>query len=382
MILVTIFQLFLIVFVVTYLSFNMIYLIRVCQVKEELVTYPYISVCIPARNEERDIKKCVESLLNQDYPRFEVIVVDDNSSDNTAKIVCSMTKEYSNFIFVAGAQLAPGWLGKPYALHQAYQMSRGQYLLFTDADLVYQPYALKTAMQTMICRELDLLTLMPAAIFDSFWERAVQPVIFGFIAALTDFRKVNSPNPQSAMGFGAFLLFKKESYQRIGGHLSVRKEILEDVMIAKNAKLNGLYMLAADGKQLFSIRMYHSIKEIWVGWRKNIFLAMKSSVIRTLYYMVMVLCFILTPYLVVVCNLWIGVEIVWVGVSLLGLMLTLITGLGLCHELNLEKRNVFLLPLGAIVMVAIMLNSMAQTLFLGRTEWRGRTYGNNFFDTS
>ena len=374
MILVTTSQLFLIIFIVTYLSINMIYLIRIYPVKEELVDYPYISVCIPARNEERGIKNCVESLLNQNYPNFEVIVVDDNSNDNTAKIVCSMAEQYPNLIFVAGAQLASGWTGKPYALHQAYQRSRGQYLLFTDADLTYQSHALKTAIHTMICKDLDLLTLMPAAIFGSFWERVVQPVIFGFIAALTNFRKVNSESHQSAMGFGAFLLFKKEAYQKIGGHLSVANEVLEDIMIAKKAKLNGLSILVADGKNLFSIRMYHSMKEIWIGWRKNIFLAMKSSISRASYYMVMVLCFLLTPYIVVICNLWVGAGSVWVGISLLGLALSLATGLGLCHELGLERKNVFLFPLGAIVMAVIMFNSMVHTLLLGRAEWRGRIY--------
>ena len=352
----------------------MIYLIRIYPVKEALVAYPYISVCIPARNEERSIKNCVESLLNQNYPNFEVIVVDDNSNDNTAKIVCLMTEQYPNLIFIAGEQLASGWKGKPYALHQAYQRSRGQYLLFTDADLRYQSHALKTAIHTMICNDLDLLTLMPAAIFGSFWERAVQPVIFGFIAALTNFRKVNSESHQSAMGFGAFLLFKKEAYQKIGGHLSVANEVLEDIMIAKKAKFNGLSVLVADGKKLFSIRMYHSLKEIWIGWRKNIFLAMKNSIFRASFYMVMVLCFLLTPYIVVMCNLWVGAGSVWVGISLLGLALSLATGLGLCHELGLERKNVFLFPLGAIVMAVIMFNSMVHTLLLGRAEWRGRIY--------
>ena len=374
MIIVTIFQLFLVIFIVIYLSINMISLVRLFPFKEELVIYPYISVCIPARNEERDIKKCVKSVLNQDYPNFEVIVVDDNSDDNTATIVRSMTEEYPNLIFIAGAQLAPGWMGKPYALHQAYQKSRGQYLLFTDADLMYRSHALKTAMHTMICKDLDLLTLMPAAIFGSFWERVVQPVIFGFIAALTSFRKVNSESHKSAMGFGAFLLFKKESYQRIDGHLSVANEVLEDIMIAKKAKFNGLSILVADGKHLFSIRMYHSMKEIWIGWKKNIFLAMKNSIFRALYYIVMVLCFLLTPYIVVMCNLLMGEGSLWVCISLLGLVLSLATGLGLCHELGLERKNVFLFPLGAIVMSVIMLNSMMNTLLLGRTEWRGRIY--------
>ncbi|HAX47312.1 MAG TPA: glycosyl transferase [Nitrospina sp.] len=374
MILITIFQLFLIVLVVLYLSVNMIYLVKVVPVEDESVDYPYLSVCIPARNEERDIKACVESLLHQDYPEFEVIVVDDNSTDETAEIVYSMKAQYPNLVFVPGKQLEPDWFGKPYALYQAYKKSRGKYLLFTDADLIYQPQALKSAMHTLISRDLDLLTLMPAAIFGSFWERAVQPVIFGFIAALTRFRKINSPNHDSAMGFGAFLLFKKESYQRIGGHLSVRQEILDDVMLAKNAKRNGLSMLVADGKRLFSIRMYHSLEEIWVGWRKNMFLAMKGSVIRTFYYVIVILCFVLTPYIVVIGNLWVGTGGIWVGSALFGLILTLVTGLALCRQLNLEKRNVFLFPLGAIIMSAIMLNSMTQIVFHGRAEWRGRTY--------
>ena len=374
MILITIFQLFLIVLVVLYLSVNMIYLVKVVPVEDESVDYPYLSVCIPARNEERDIKACVESLLHQDYPEFEVIVVDDNSTDETAEIVYSMKAQYPNLVFVPGKQLEPDWFGKPYALYQAYKKSRGKYLLFTDADLIYQPQALKSAMHTLISRDLDLLTLMPAAIFGSFWERAVQPVIFGFIAALTRFRKINSPNHDSAMGFGAFLLFKKKSYQRIGGHLSVRQEILDDVMLAKNAKRNGLSMLVADGKRLFSIRMYHSLEEIWVGWRKNMFLAMKGSVIRTFYYVIVILCFVLTPYIVVIGNLWVGTGGIWVGSALFGLILTLVTGLALCRQLNLEKRNVFLFPLGAIIMSAIMLNSMTQIVFHGRAEWRGRTY--------
>ena len=352
----------------------MIYLVRLYPAKERSILYPYLSVCIPARNEERDIKNCLESLLNQDYPAFEVIVVDDNSSDTTASIISSMKSQYSNLVLISGKSLAPGWLGKPYALYQAFQVSRGDYLLFTDADLVYQRYALKTAMNKVIDEKLDLLTLMPASIFGSFWERAIQPVIFGFIAALTNFRKVNSSTSQSAMGFGAFLLFEKEAYQRIGGHVAVKKEILEDVMIAKISKLNELNILVADGKLLFSIRMYHSLKEIWVGWRKNIFLAMKGSIIRTIFYVVMILCFVVTPYIIVIVNFLVGTGVAWICISLIGLILCLITGCGLCHELGLKKHNVFLFPLGAIAMVMIMFNSMVQVVFFGRAEWRGRIY--------
>jgi hypothetical protein len=101
---------------------------------------------------------------------------------------------------------------------------------------------------------------------------------------------------------------------------------------------------------------------------------MKGSVIRTFYYTSVILCFVLTPYIVVIGNLWVGTGEIWVGSALFGLILTLVTGLALCRQLNLEKRNVFLFPLGAIIMSAIMLNSMTQIVFHGRAEWRGRTY--------
>ena len=101
---------------------------------------------------------------------------------------------------------------------------------------------------------------------------------------------------------------------------------------------------------------------------------MKGSITKTFYYAFVVLCFVLTPYFVVMGNIWLGMGLMWTGVSILGLLLTLITGLVLCHELNLEKRNVFLFPLGAIVMVIIMINSMVQVVFLRRAKWRGRIY--------
>ena len=101
---------------------------------------------------------------------------------------------------------------------------------------------------------------------------------------------------------------------------------------------------------------------------------MKRSIARTFYYAFVILCFVLTPYFVVIGNIWLGMAPMWIGFSMLGILLTLITGLVLCHELSLGKKNVFLFPLGAVVMVAIMLNSMVQVVFLRRAEWRGRIY--------
>jgi len=367
-------QLVLIVAVIVYLTVNMIYLVRLDPVSQKLDDPPMVSVCVPARDEERGIRACLESLLKQDYPEFEVIVVNDHSTDHTGELIRELAEKDSRLIALDGEELPTGWLGKPFALHQAFQKAKGEILLFTDADPVFEPNALRTAVFTMQERNLDALTLMPKAEFGSFWERAVQPVIFGFIGSLTRFGKVNSQDHKSAMGFGAFLMFKRSAYEAISGHEGGKADVLEDVLIAKRLKKAGFKLLVADAKRLFSIRMYYGFREIWIGWRKNMFLAMKRSVARALYYVFMVLAFVLTPYLVLGWNVVVGSDLLWIGLSLFGVSMVSAATIKTCDELGLGRINACLFPIGAVVMAAIMINSMIQVLVFSRTEWRGRVY--------
>jgi chlorobactene glucosyltransferase len=367
-------QLILIILVIVYLTVNMIYLVRLEPVFHKLNDQPLVSVCVPARDEERGIRACLKSLLEQDYPDFEVIVVNDHSTDHTGELIHALAGKNSRLIPLDGEALPKGWLGKPFALHQAFQKAKGEILLFTDADPVFEPNALRTAVFTMQERKLDALTLMPKAEFGSFWERAVQPVIFGFIGSLTRFGKVNSQDQKSAMGFGAFLMFKRSAYEAIGGHESGKADVLEDVLIAKRLKKAGFKLLVADAKRLFSIRMYYGLREIWIGWRKNMFLAMKRSVSRAFYYIFMVLAFVLTPYLIFGWNVVVGSGLLWIGLSLFGITMVSVATIKTCDELGLARIYACLFPLGAVVMAAIMINSMIQVLVFSRTEWRGRIY--------
>ena len=169
-------------------------------------------------------------------------------------------------------------------------------------------------------------------------------------------------------------MVKKEVYERIGGHEGVKYEVLEDVMLAKRAKKAGCKLLAADAKSIFSIRMYHSLKEIWTGWRKNIFIAMKKSIVRTIYHICVILGFLVTPYFVLFWNIWQGTGILCTGTAFFALLMTLTASFHLCDELRLQRRNAFLFPIGAFMMSAIMVNSMLQILVKRQTEWRGRKY--------
>lgn len=367
-------QFILVVGVALFLLLNYLHLVKVDPFQGDLQDYPFVSVCVPARNEERGIEACLVSLLEQDYPNFEVIVVDDNSNDATPRIIHTLSKKYKKLSAVKGEPLPPDWLGKPFALFQARKAAKGDYLLFTDADPVFSPAALKTAIHIIQEQNLDVLSMLPKGIYGSFWERAVQPIFFGFIASLTRFRKVNSPEYPDAMGVGAFLMINRELYDRMGGHESLKLAVLDDIGLAKLAKDHGARLLIADAKKLFSIRMYHSLDEICQGWKKNLFIAMRKSVLRTLYYVFIIIGFILTPYLVVLMN-WVldsGAFAQALAVSALFAVWTV--SAKMCLELRVPVINIFIFPVGAAVFSVIMINSMRQILFRGHLEWRGRIY--------
>ncbi|MFQ5482769.1 MAG: glycosyltransferase [Nitrospinaceae bacterium] len=374
MALITVLQFLLAAALVIYLTINHLHLVRVKPVGGPLAEAPMVSVCVPARNEERGLEACLTSLLQQDYPHFEVIAVDDNSTDATAAIIGELSRQESNFIPVAGQPLPAGWCGKPFALHQAVQRARGEILMFTDADPVFKPWALTSAVFTLQVKNLDFLSLMPAAEFGSFWERVVQPVIFGLIAAKTRFAKANDDAHPHAMGFGAFIMIRKNMYARIGGHASLKDVILEDIGLARLAKKNGARCLVADAKELFSIRMYHSLREIWIGWRKNIYLAFHRSAGRTLAHGALLIGFLFTPYLVVAWHLWAASPWIWQALAWAALLLVLAAETGLCDELGLSRWTLLWFPLGAWIAVAIMFNSMLHIRLSGHSEWRGRKY--------
>jgi chlorobactene glucosyltransferase len=372
--LLTILQFCLVAWIVSWLLLNMIHLEKAEPVDGPLTHSPFVSICVPARNEERDLGACLQSLMAQNYPNFEVIAADDQSEDRTLEIIKHFERRFDNFIGFQGKPLPEDWLGKPYILSQAFSKTKGEYLLFTDADPVFEPFALKSAMFLMQKQKLDMLTLMPGASFGSFWERAVQPVIFGLIAGLTRFGDVNNPNNPKAMGIGAFILVKRSAYEKVSGHESVKKNVIEDIALGKVIKRSGHKIWIADGKSLFSIRMYHSLYEIWTGWKKNVFSAFKRSITRTISFAVTLIGFQLTPFLLLYLN-WTTETFIWSFIlSFLTIALTLATGIGLCKELKLNPLVALLFPLGSLVAIGIMFASMQQALIKNKTEWRGRVY--------
>ncbi|HEY7358420.1 MAG TPA: glycosyltransferase, partial [Ktedonobacterales bacterium] len=240
---------------------------------------PLVSVLVPARNEERSIARCLESLARQDYPNLEILVLDDQSEDQTAAIVEDLARRCPTVRLLRGGPLPPNWHGKAYACAQLARVARGEWLLFVDADTIHAPEAVSTALQFAIEQQADLLTMMPQVLEGSFGEALLLPLVpltFGTFLpmGLVAGRKY----PLVAGAMGPFLLFRRASYQRIGGHEAARTDIVEDMKLARLIKQQRGKLIWIDGTALTRVRFYHSFGEAWRGLAKSTFAALDYSV--------------------------------------------------------------------------------------------------------
>ena len=232
---------------------------------------PEVSVIIPARNEEASLADCLGTLVGQAGPSYEIIAVDDHSTDQTRAIA-----EGFPVRVITADPLPEGWSGKCNAAWSGAKIAQGQWLLFTDADTKHAPNSIAGGLQEATESSADLLSYSPKQEVGSLTERALMPVIFGELATTYPPKDVCDPSSPTAAANGQYLLIRREVYDAIGGHVAVATTILEDVELAKRAKQAGhkLYFHYSD---LVSTRMYRSFGEMWEGWTKNLALLFPNT---------------------------------------------------------------------------------------------------------
>lgn len=246
---------------------------------------PLISVCVPARNEERNIGRCVEALLAQTYPNYEVIVLDDRSTDSTPEILRryaaprpdSRDRQDDRLKVIDGSDLPLDWAGKPHALTQAATAARGEWLCFVDADTFVTPDALAAVYANAMETKADLFTIMTRQMMLTFWERTVLPLVMLALSVGFSPRKVNDPERKDAIANGQFIFIKRSVYEAVGGHAAIKGSIVEDKDMAVLVKGKGYRLVVADGRKVASTRMYTSLAEMWEGWTKNIYLGLRDD---------------------------------------------------------------------------------------------------------
>lgn len=344
---------------------------------------PLISVIIPARNEQANIKRCVEAVLAQDYPNFEVLVLDDRSSDATPAILADLSKDESRLVILFGKELPEGWAGKPHALHQAAGAAEGEWLCFVDADTFLEPNALSAVMHAAAKTGADLYSIMTLQLMETFWEKVIQPIVFTAISTGFSPREVNDPNRRSAMANGQFILIRRSVYDAVGGHEAIKNQIVEDKALAEQVKWNGYRLLMADGYLLAKTRMYTSFAAIWEGWTKNIYLGLKdnpgSMLLGVFGAFVAVMLTLFLPF-------WPVLGLIWLlsGGGVLALLAIIESALvwGIIFYLRARVAQAmkisgwygFTIPLGAAVFAGMMFTSTWKSLTGRGITWKGRTY--------
>ena len=237
---------------------------------------PFVSILVPARNEERNIARCINSLIAQDYENFEIIVLNDNSTDRTEEILDELARTDSRIKVIKGRPLPHGWVGKNFACHQLSKAAKGEYLFYTDADTWHHKSSLSSGMAAMQEMGADLLTLTPSEKVETLSERMIVPFMhFALMSFLPIKRIYRSRNPLLTFSVGQYMLFRRKAYDAIGGHASIPSEIVEDMELGKRIKKFGFKQLVLDGNRMVYCRMYHSIKEVWQGFSKFLFAVFK-----------------------------------------------------------------------------------------------------------
>jgi chlorobactene glucosyltransferase len=228
---------------------------------------PLISVMVPARDEEANIETCLKSLQAQDYPNFEILVLDDHSSDNTAAIVRRMAAEDSRIRLFRSQPLPEGWAGKPFACYQLAQRARGSWFLFVDADTIHAPHMLRSVLAMAIESKSGMLSGFPRQLANSLPQKIAIPVLYFVIMSWLPLWWLHrSKTPRPSLAIGQFLLFPRGDYWKIGGHRAVKSRIIEDVWLGVEINRSGSRHVAVDLSPVVACNMYHDVGAMWDGF--------------------------------------------------------------------------------------------------------------------
>ena len=334
-------------------------------------TGPLVSIIIPARNEARNIERCVRSVLSTAYSPIEVIVVDDRSTDGTAELVEPAAGK--RLKLVRGTEPPQGWFGKQWAMIQGYRAAKGELLLFTDADTKHEPELLPRSLRALETERVDLFSVIPRQEMRTFWEKLIQPHVFlALQARVGDLRRVNRTRVEwNAIANGQFILTPRTTYEAVGTHEAVKSTVADDVMLAQAYVRAGKNIFLAHATDFMTTRMYGSLREIIEGWSKNLALGapLMAPPIR--------LVRMVLPYLMWVPSLfWVVPPIAWLAAgwdfAAIATIVSLLTWIAIYVGERGPVQYALLYPLGAVMVAFIMIRSAWRG---GRkVEWRGRTY--------
>lgn len=330
---------------------------------------PKVSVVIAARNEESELAPCLDSLLEQTYPTFDLTVVDGGSTDGTRAVAEGRAPRVR---LIREPPLPPGWVGKNWACHIGAKATTGEYILFSDADVRYHPDAIRRTVAWAQAEGAQLATLAPRIEMRSFWEKVVLP--FYTQAVLTYFRapRVNRSDSSAAMANGQYTLVRRDAYETVGGHESVRGFVLEDVRLAQEFRRRGLRLRVGWGPDLISTRMYHDRHEMFEGLLKNVH-GTRFSALRQVGFLSALIGFFWLPLLVLPLGVWAASPLL-VGVGAFLWLALFGKHVGFTRAVRGPAAYGLLYPIAVGFYVVLVGTSLVRGLAGRPLEWKGRSY--------
>lgn len=331
----------------------------------------HISVLIPARNEAQVIGDTITNLVRQQQVNFEIIVLDDGSTDDTTAVAHAAAGDFAAFSVIHGKPLPEGWLGKNWACQQLALAAQGDYLLFTDADVEWRPGALSALMHTQSRYNADMLTVWPTQITTTWAERLVVPLMtFAIWAYLPEIMVRASKLVAFAAANGQCLLFKRETYNAIGGHRAAKQNITEDVALARNTKRHGFRLVMADGFGMVACRMYQDWPSVRNGFGKNILAGHGGSVLFLLFSTLFHWTLFIVPW---VWLLLAGLAGTNSTIPLLLGILGVLTRGWIAGMTRQRIIDAVLMPISVVLMTRIAFQALWWHYRFGGPKWKGRT---------
>ncbi|NOZ21498.1 MAG: glycosyltransferase [Planctomycetes bacterium] len=340
---------------------------------------PMVTIMVPARNEEHNIRECVESLLAQDYPNFEAIVANDRSTDRTAEIVREMCAEHPTLRLVEVHELPEGWTGKNHALHTAVQEAQGEYFVFTDADTRHAPSCISQCMNHVLAHGVDMLSLVGEMDHRTLWEKMFVPPIAATLMLWFQQKHVNDRSSHVAFANGQYILISRAMYEKCGGHERVKHELLEDIAMSKEAKKEGGHINLAYGGDMYRARMYDSFGDFFRGWSRILHSALNKNAGRLLLQWVLTALCSICPFVAAVMS------VIGVAAGADGALLCLIVSIPVCamviwavsrtYPISKSKRRYALLhPINCLVILAVLAHAFYTAATGSGIVWRGTVY--------
>ncbi|MET3730013.1 cellulose synthase/poly-beta-1,6-N-acetylglucosamine synthase-like glycosyltransferase [Fictibacillus halophilus] len=329
-----------------------------------------VAVFVPMRNEEKNVAGLVATLKGLTYRSISFTILDDHSDDDTYNSLLKHIDNDSRFSVLQGKELPSGWAGKVHACHQLSQSATGDYLLFIDADVRLHPHTIETSLALLKKRKASLLSGFPKFPVTLFFEKLIVPlqhfvILFHLPLLFANFTKW----PPATAAHGAFMLFKSKDYHAIGGHASIKNSLVDDVDLAKAMKRARYEVVLANVTNYVSCYMYHTNKEVWNGFTKNLFPGLGRSIFLVVFLSIFYTGFYIAPLFFFIYSIFTE--------QLLWMLPYFITVIQKAYVDLLTGQKVYLalaMPLSAIGLVVLVNASMWKALKKQGFEWKGRSY--------